>query len=181
MCVDIPVESWVKICTGLPTCLLLTYELQITNAVKAQHNRGRAEFTLLSQAGCGWLPILTSKFARTQVTPLVGTQLILKNQLTKSVLLALCLPSDRFSAGVQCGLPAFIVDGGQDIDSSGCGPDTDTSCQATNTLTFEFNNATIPADAQSVLCGLTTNNVTAQAWNASKWSQHAPGIFLIGS
>ena len=123
------------------------------------------------------------QFARLSVPPLVGTQFILNNQFTKSVLLVLCLPSDRFPAGVQCGLPAFLLEIDQDIDSSlGCATDTNTSCQANNTLTFDFNSSTIPAGAQSVLCGLNNKQRYCSSLECtSKRSPHDSGIFLISS
>ena len=45
----------------------------------------------------------------------------------------------------------------------------DTACGSTNTLTIQFNNATIPeTGAQSIVCGVTTNAAIAADWNTSK-------------
>ena len=100
--------------------------------------------------------------------------LILSNQVPKCVLHALCLLSNWIAAGVQCGglefaqgSPAGVE---QDTSSPSCSG-TNTSCpDQTNTLTILFNSSTIPDGAQNIVCGVTTNNATAEAWEASKWS-----------
>ena len=107
------------------------------------------------------------------------------SSIIKFILHALYVLSDWVAAGVQCGGLEFAKyvlqkQGPGEGPAAGHRRALQTSCpvralQASgpsdqNTMIIQYNSSTTPAAATSIVCGVTTNNLTA--WKSSKSTLH---------